>query len=135
MDSGMRNKVIFRISPLMAGLLFSGCAATASPARDIAPDRLSDAANICRDTLGLDPANAPHDECVRSLLQNVSASNDPMASHGEDAGSGEMPGDPLLAGLRSGCTQFGVAPGSSGFETCVANLGASLFEANNTPVQ
>jgi hypothetical protein len=37
-----------------------------------------------------------------------------------------------LAQERHSCAELGIDPGSDGFGQCVANLDATMFEANNT---
>jgi hypothetical protein len=93
------------------------------------PDRLAAASHICRDTMGLNPANAPHEQCMDSLLQNVSAldrlSPSPNGPLTDLNGSGKLPGGPTQAA----CAQFGLRPDSDAFATCVSNLDATIFEA------
>jgi hypothetical protein len=101
-------------------LALAGCASSAAAGPDAAPDRLAAARSICRDTMGLDPANAPHGQCVDSLLQN--SSDDRIAN---PVGPGVLP----AGGPQAACAQFGLRPDSDAFASCAANLDATIFEA------
>jgi hypothetical protein len=129
MSIGTKNSARLRIAPFIVLCLAStGCAASA-PA--VTPNRLAAASRICRDTMGLNPANAQHEQCVDSLLQNVSSldelspvSDDPLTN---PKGSGAPP----AGATQAACAQFGLRPDSDGFVTCVSNLDATIFEASH----
>ena len=116
------NTVTGRRGALLAVLYLAGCASGA-PDRQMA-DRHADAGAICSDTMGLKAANVPYDLCVQSLLQNLTALKQPSLS-AEPIAMVELP----ESGTQKSCARFGLAPGSSAFETCADNLDASLFEA------
>ena len=119
MDIKTTPRAMSRILPLATlCLALAGCAASAAPSPNAAPDRIAAASLICRDTIGLNPANAPHEQCVDSLLQNASAPD----------GVSPAPASPGT-GTKAGCAQFGLRPGSDAFGRCVVDLDAALFEA------
>jgi hypothetical protein len=123
MSIGTRHRAHLRIAPFIILCLAStGCAASAPAAT---PDRLAAASRICRDTMGLNPANVPHEQCVDSLLQNASAvdwlspsANGPLAN-------------PPAGGTQAACAQFGLRPDSAAFATCTSNLDETIFEATH----
>lgn len=120
MDTHTHRRLYLRILPLaIVGLGLAGCAANPSSNANMTPDRLA-ASRICRDTVGLDPANAPHAQCVDSLLQNASALD----------GLSPAPAAPG-GGTKAACTQFGLRPDSDAFASCVADLDATIFEATH----
>jgi hypothetical protein len=122
MNIDIRRRPLSRILPLtILCLALAGCAnAAARP--DVAPDRLAAARSICRDTMGLNPANAPHEQCVDSLLQNSA----------DDQIVNPMPmGTPPVGGPQAACAQFGLRPDSDAFANCAANLDATIFEATH----
>ena len=129
MSIGTAHRIRLRIAPFIILCLAStGCAVSTPTAMS---DRLAAARHICRDTMGLDPANAPHEQCVASLLQNVVAldglspsANDPLANLRE---SGTLP----AGSMQAACAQFGLRPDSKAFGTCVSNLDATIFEATH----
>jgi hypothetical protein len=123
MSIGTTHHIGLRIAPFIILCLAStGCAASAP---SVTSDRLAAASLICRDTMGLNPANAPHEQCVDTLLQNTSApdglspsANGPLANL-------------LVEGTQAACAQFGLRPDSNAFAACVANLDATIFEASH----
>jgi hypothetical protein len=120
MDIHTRRHLLPGILPLaILGLGLAGCAANPAGGANMTPDRLA-ASRICRDTVGLDPANAPHEQCVDSLLQNASALDGLSPA---PAG----PGD----GTKAACAQFGLRTDSDAFTRCVTDLDATIFEANH----
>jgi hypothetical protein len=120
MDIETGIRALPRILPLTILCLgLSGCAAHVSAGPAVTPDYVATASRICRDTMGLSPANAPHGECVASLLQNVSAL-DGLPAPIEGA---------LPAGrTQASCAQFGLRPDSDAFAQCAADLDATMFE-------
>lgn len=97
----------------------SGCAAGASASPDVAPDRVAAASRICRDTMGLNPANAPYAGCVTSLAQNVPELPNPIRVSTRAQG---------FTGAQASCAQFGLNPDSDALAQCAADLDATLFE-------
>ena len=120
MDIHTQRRLLVRILPLSILCLdLAGCAANSNGGLNMTPDRLA-ASSICRDTIGLDPANAPHAQCVDSLLQNASVLD----------GLSPAPAFPG-GGTKAACTQFGLRPDSDAFASCVADLDATIFEATH----
>jgi hypothetical protein len=120
MDTHTQRRLLTGILPLsILCLALAGCAANPGGGPNMTPDRLA-ASSICRDTIGLDPANAPHAQCVDSLLQNASARD----------GLSPAPASPG-GGAKTACTQFGLRPDSDAFASCAANLDATIFEATH----
>ena len=132
MDIDTSRRPLSRIMPLtILCLTLAGCAANAAARPEAAPDRLAAARSICRDTMGLDPANAPHEQCVGSLLENLSAT-DARASLARGSLANPMRSDvPPAGGAKAACVQFGLRPASDAFASCVANLDETLFEATH----
>jgi hypothetical protein len=129
MSIGTRHRARLRIAPFIILCLAStGCAASAPAAR---PDRLAGASRICRGTMGLNPANAPHQQCVDSLLQNVSALDwlSPLANDRLTNPKGSNA--PPAGDTQAACAQFGLRPDSEAFATCVSNLDETIFEATH----
>ena len=123
MNIDIRRRTLPRILPLtILCLVLAGCAANAVAHPNMAPDRLAVARSICRDKMGLNPANAPHEQCVDSLLQN--SADDQIAN---PLGSGAPP----AGGTQAACAQFGLRPDSDAFANCAANLDATIFEATH----
>jgi len=132
MNTGTGRSRAHRTGPVAVLCLILGGCATGTPNGPTAmPNRLADASQICRDTMGLNPANAPHDLCVQSLLQNLTALDQPSLPVGEQTAKIELPGAVPESDTQKSCARFGFAPGSKSFETCAGNLGASLFEATD----
>ena len=120
MDAGLGARRRLRISLLMIPCLaIGGGALHAQNGQIAAPDRLADASHICRATMGLNPANAPYDVCIRSLIQN------------EPSGKADAPPIAQLTPVELSCAQFGVKPGTAEFGTCASNLGATMDEVNH----
>jgi hypothetical protein len=120
MDIHTRRRLLPGILPLtILCLELAGCAISPTGGPNIAPDRLA-ASRICRDTIGLNPANAPHEQCVDSLLQNASALDRLSPAPASPGG-----------GTKAGCAQFGLRPDSDAFANCVADLDAAIFEASH----
>jgi hypothetical protein len=120
MDTHTQRRLFRGILPLTILCLgLAGCAANAASGSSMTPDRLA-ASQICRDTIGLDPANAPHAQCVDSLLRNVSAIDRLSPAPAS-----------LGGGTKAGCAQFGLRPDSDGFARCVIDLDAAIFEATH----
>jgi hypothetical protein len=120
MDIHTQRRLLTGILPLTILCLgLAGCATNAANSPNITPDRLA-ASRICRDTIGLDPANAPHEQCVDSLLQNASALDRLSPAPASPGG-----------GTKAGCAQFGLRAGSDAFTRCVTDLDATIFEANH----
>jgi hypothetical protein len=119
MDIKTSSHTLSRILPVMTlCLALAGCAANSAPGPIAAPDRLAAASRICRDTMGLNPANAPHEECVDSLVQNTSAPDGLFAAAAPPAG-----------GTKASCAEFGLRPDSDAFARCVTDLDTTMFEA------
>jgi hypothetical protein len=121
MDIKISSRTLSRILPLATlCLALAGCAANPTGSSNSAPDRIAAASLICRDTVGLNPANAPHEQCMDSLLQNTSAPDGLPPSAASPA-----------RGTKAGCAQFGLRPDSDAFARCVADLDATVFEATH----
>jgi len=120
MDIHTPHRLYSGILPLTILCLgLGGCAANPTGGANMTPDRLA-ASRICRDTVGLDPANAPHAQCVDSLLQNASVLD-------RLSPAPATPGD----GTKAACTQFGLRADSDAFTRCVTDLDSTIFEANH----
>jgi hypothetical protein len=116
-QTGRRRALPFA---LLAVLCLAGCAAGTPDRQAASADRLADAGAICRNTMGLNAANAPYDLCVGSLTQNSVAPD-----HAVFAVSAATP----ESAAQKSCVRFGLAPDSKAIENCAVNLDASLFEA------
>jgi hypothetical protein len=129
MNIGTAHRIRLRIAPFVILCVAStGCAVSAPVAT---PDRLANASRICRDTMGFDPANAPHEQCVDSLLQNTSAP-DGLSPLALGPLANPMQSDVAPAGrTQAACAQFGLRPDSDAFASCAANLDATIFEATH----
>ena len=111
---------VTRILPLTLFCLgLSGCATGAFASPATSPDRVAAASTICRDTMGLSPANAPYAGCVTSLAQNVPELAGPVLV------SPRVPG---LTDAQASCALFGLRRESDAFAQCAADLDATLFE-------
>ena len=120
MNIGTAHHIGLRIAPFIILCLAStGCTASAP---SVTSDRLAAASLICRDTMGLNPANAPHEQCVDSLLRNSADAQiaNPMVSGASPVG-----------GAQAACAQLGLRPDSDAFASCAANLDATIFEATH----
>ena len=126
MDTDTGPRPLSGIMPLtILCLALAGCAANPAGRQNMAPDRFAAASSICRDTMGLNPANAPHEQCVDSLLQNTSAPDG--LSPSADGPLANLSAE----GTQAACAQFGLRPDSDAFAACVANLDATIFEATH----
>jgi hypothetical protein len=74
-------------------------------AQSSTPERSAEVAQICRDTMGLNPANSDYEMCRLSLLQTI-ASLDKTALRERD---------------RAACAQRGLALNTRAFATCVVD--------------
>ena len=120
MNIATAARALPRIVPLtLLCLGLSGCAETPPYAANTTPERYATASRICSDTMGLNPANAPHAECITSLLGNRMTFDNPFPP---------LDGTPAPSEARVSCAQFGLLPDSEAQAQCAADLDATLFE-------
>ena len=87
------------------GLALAACATNPADARSSTPERSAEVAQICRDTMGLNPANYDFEMCRLGLLQTVASLNQAD----------------LIARDRQACAARGLAPNTPAFATCVVD--------------
>jgi hypothetical protein len=87
------------------GLALAACATNPADAQSSTPGRTAQVAEICRVTMGLNPANYDYEMCRLSLLQTVAS----------------LDRAELIARDRQVCAQRGLAPNTPAFSTCVVD--------------
>ncbi|TWB15228.1 hypothetical protein FBZ89_1157 [Nitrospirillum amazonense] len=99
-----------------------GAATLAAPSAWATPVTDSDAAairHVCQQTLGLTVNDTDYAACV-STLNRALATAQPAERHSPP-------------GAVSACAEVGLAPGSSGYSRCEANLDGALTQARLAP--
>ena len=130
MNIAILSRRRLRISLLMIPCLaIGGGALHAQTAQAAAPDRGAEASRICRDTMGLNPANAPYGMCVNSLAENVPSAD--RSTFSAQAANFRSPEGTPLSAAEASCAQFGIKSGTEAFGTCVGNLSTTMNEANH----
>lgn len=76
--------------------------------------------HACAVVLGLDPSQAPYQDCIASLSRNLPKPEPPVLA------SVERVPDTTLAKARLACADAGLEPGSVGFTSCVTDVDRSL---------
>jgi hypothetical protein len=100
------SRRLIRALPVIgAGIALAACAMNPADATTSTPERIAEAHQACGQTMGLNPANADYDMCVRSLLQTVASLD--QAS--------------LVQRDRMACADRGLQPGTRDFALCVVD--------------
>ena len=92
-------------------------ACAGGPAKADTPTSQQTAAaeQACSHSMGLKPGNYDYQMCVLSIQQSLTAGTGTQTAARESE--------------AHACAEAGIPPGSGGFDQCVGNLDASMFEA------